>query len=69
MALHRNFSGFVGTDLGRAWQVDRVSAPRFALDGVAGLQTRNGRLRLQWGRDLRRAAAPVIFSVRTRAAF
>lgn len=69
VTLYQNISAFAGVDIGRAWEAARVSSPRFALDGAAGLMTRDGRLRLQWARDARDADAPVIFSVRTRAAF
>lgn len=68
--LYRAVQGVVFGDMGRAWDsAEHDAMPEAAIDGGAGLQTRDQRLRLLVARDLRRERAALLFTVRTTATF
>lgn len=68
--IYRALEGLALFDCGGAWRSDVApDGIRMALDGGAGLQTHDQRLRLLVARDVRRAAAPWLVSLRTRATF
>ncbi len=68
--LFRSFQGLVFTDAGRAWyHADAPNGPKLPVDVGMGMQTRDERLRIFFGKDAREASSPLFVTLRTQASF